>query len=132
MSPARIEGAIIDVCDRCSKFGTKADAPQNTYNAVKKTINVSDLGSIDLQLIPEYGKVIVKIREDKGLTRYDFARKINEKESVIKRIEDQKFKPDEKLVERIENFLDINLRENPDGSFLRQRVKKRIDLAAGA
>lgn len=132
MSPARIEGAIIDVCDRCSKFGTKADDPQNTYNAVKKTINVSDLGSIDLQLIPEYGKVIVKIREDKGLTRYDFARKINEKESVIKRIEDQKFKPDEKLVERIENFLDINLRENPDGSFLRQRVKKRIDLAAGA
>ncbi|MBI1978804.1 MAG: TIGR00270 family protein [Candidatus Aenigmarchaeota archaeon] len=131
MSPAKIEGAVIDVCERCSKFGTKVSGPQLAYTPIKKTIKISELANLDLILIPEYGRLISKVRESKGLTRYDFAKRINEKESVVKRLEDQEFEPNEEMVKRIEDSLDIRLRERYEGVVLRQSEKKRVDLTAG-
>lgn len=127
-----IEGAIVDACDKCSNFGIKVNIGQESaYKAIKKTIKISELGNVDLELVPEYGRIIARVREDKGLTRYDFARKINEKESVIKRLEEEVFEPEEELIKRIEDFLDIRLRERYEGVVLRQREKKRIDLTVG-
>lgn len=127
-----IEGAIVDACDKCSNFGTKVDIGQESaYKAVKKTIKISELENPELELIPEYGRIIATVREDKGLTRYDFAKKINEKESVVKRLEEEGLEPDAELVRKIEDFLDIRLREKYDGVVLHRREKKRIDLTVG-
>jgi len=127
-----IEGAIVDACDKCSNFGTKVDIGQESaYKAIKKTIKISELENPGLELIPEYGKMIVTVREDKGLTRYDLAKKINEKESVVKRLEEEGFEPDTGLVKKIESFLDIRLRETYEGVVLHRREKKRIDLTVG-
>ncbi len=127
-----IEGAVIEVCERCSKFGTKVNVQQEAvYKAIKRSIKISDLGNVDLELVPEYGRLIARVREDKGLTRYDVAKKINEKESVVKRLEDQEFEPAEELIKKIENFLDIRLRERYEGVVLQRREKKRIDLTVG-
>ena len=131
MNPTKIEGAVIEVCERCSKFGTKVGIQAIAYTPIKKTIKITELDNPDLELIPEYGKLIVKIREDKGLTRYDFAKRLNEKESVVKRLEDQEFEPPEELIKKIEDFLDIRLRERYEETILRQRGKKRIDLTLG-
>lgn len=132
LNPARIEGAVIEVCERCSKFGTKVDISKTiAYTPIKGTIKFSGLENSELEIIPEYGKLIAKVREDKGLSRYDFARKINEKESVVKRLEDEEFKPDESLLKKIEDFLDIRLRERYEAIILRQREKKRLDLTVG-
>ena len=79
-------------------------------------------------MIPEYGKLVAKVRESKGLTRYDFAQKINEKESILKRIEDEDFEPSEDLISKIEDFLDIGLKERYEGVLLRQREKRRPPL----
>lgn len=127
-----IEGAVIEVCERCSKFGTKVNVQQEVaYKAIKKSIKISELGNVDLELVPEYGRLIARVREDKGLTRYDVAKKINEKESVVKRLEDQEFEPAEELIKKIEDFLDIRLRERYEGVVLHRREKKRIDLTVG-
>lgn len=134
LNPTRIEGAIIEVCERCSRFGTKVEISVSKaigYTPIKNTMKITELDNLNLELIPEYGRLIAKIRESKGLTRYDFAKKINEKESIVKRIEDQEFEPDEELIKRIENFLDIHLRERVDGTILRQREKRRINLTVG-
>ncbi len=132
MNPTRIEGAVIEVCERCSRFGTKADVSKAiSYTPIKNTIRFSALDSVDFELMSEYGKLIAKVRESKGLTRYDFAKRINEKESVVKRLEDQEFEPAEELVRKIEDFLDIRLREKIEGTILRQRVKKKLDLPLG-
>lgn len=101
------------------------------YTPIKKSIKISELGNVDLELVSEYGKLIAQVRESKGLTRYDFAQKINEKESVIKRLEDEEFEPDGGLVEKIEDFLDIRLREKYEGILLQRRERKRIDLTVG-
>lgn len=132
LNPTKIEGAVIEVCERCSKFGTKVSVHQpEVYASVKKTITVNDLENSALELVPEYGKLITRVRESKGLSRYDFAIKINEKESVLKRVEDQEFEPQDDLVKKIETFLDIRLKEKVDGTFLRRDEKKKIDLTVG-
>ena len=132
MNPTKIEGAVIEVCERCSKFGTKADVSKTiSYTPIKNTIKLSALDSVDFELMSEYGKLIAKVRESKGLTRYDFAKRINEKESVVKRLEDQEFEPAEELVRKIEDFLDIRLREKIKGTIFHRREKKRPDLTVG-
>lgn len=127
LNSTMIEGAIVEVCERCSKFGTKVDM-QVDYKSIKKTIKFSELENLNLELVPEYGRLIVRVRESKGLTRYDFAKKINEKESVVKRIEEEEFEPSEELTKKIEDFLDIRLRDKYEGVVLRQREKKIVDL----
>ncbi len=131
MNPTQIEGAVIEVCERCSKFGTKVNASQVAYTPIKKSIKFSELSNSNLELVPEYGRLVAKVRESKGLTRYDFATKINEKESVIKRLEDEEFEPDAEMIKKIEDFLDIRLRERYETTILRQREKKRLDLTVG-
>lgn len=131
LTPTKIEGAVIEVCDRCAKFGIKVEISQIAYTPMKKTIKISDLENTELVLIQEYGRLIAKVRENKGLTRYDFAKRINEKESVVKRLEEEDFEPDENLVSKIEDFLDIRLRGRYEGALLRHREKKRIDLTVG-
>jgi len=127
-----IEGAIVDACDKCSNFGTKVNTGQESaYKAIKKTVKISELASVDLELVPEYGRIIATVREDKGLTRYDFAKRINEKESVIKRVEEEGFEPDGDLLKKIEDFLDIRLRERYEGVVLHRREKKRPALTVG-
>lgn len=130
MVSARIEGAVIEVCERCSKFGTKVNVSP-TYIPIKKTIKVSELGETDLELVPDYGRIIARVRESKGLTRYDLAKKINEKESVIKRVEDEELEPDEELIRKIEDFLDIRLREKNETVVLQRREKKKLPLTVG-
>ena len=45
-----------------------------------------------------------------NLTREEFAKKIKERESVIKRVESEDMRPDDELIKKIEKFLGIKLR----------------------
>lgn len=64
----------------------------------------------ETEMIDNYGKKIIKARKGMNLNREEFAKKINEKESLIKRIESEEMRPNDKLIEKIERFLDIKLR----------------------
>jgi len=61
--------------------------------------------------VDNYGKLIVETRGKKKLTREEFAKKINEKVSVIKRVESEEMEPDDVLTEKIERFLEIKLKK---------------------
>ncbi len=61
-------------------------------------------------IIDDYGKKIIEAREKINLTREKFAKKINEKESVIRRVESGEMEPDDKLTEKLERFLKIKLK----------------------
>ena len=53
----------------------------------------------------------MQARQRKNLKLKELAMKIYEKESVIQRIESEKFIPGEKTIKKLENELEINLRE---------------------
>ncbi len=70
-----------------------------------------DVLESDLVLIDDYGAAIKKARKAKGWSLEDFAQMINEKASLLQKIEKSEFHPPESLIAKIERKLDISLRE---------------------
>jgi putative transcription factor len=110
LNKAEVEGTVIDVCNNCLRFGRKVDVPRQTYK-INRKIEFKSLEQEDLMIASGYGEKMKKARETLGLTRIELASKMNEKQSVIKRLEEEKMEPDEKLMRRIEKLLGINLSE---------------------
>ncbi len=100
---ANIDGAVVNVCDKCSKFGKKVVESAK----IKKRVNSKeeDKRYID----PDYPLIIKKARENKDMKIEQLARKINEKESVISRLERGHLSPSFGLAKKLELFFGIKL-----------------------
>ena len=108
---ALVEGTEMNVCSQCAKFG-KVVKRAEAYVIKKKKATVKEAEQETIQVIvDDYTKIIKEKREQRGMKQEDFAKKINEKESLIHNIESGKFKPGIKLAEKIENFLGVKLIE---------------------
>ena len=101
------------------KYGEKIEEVERVTPKLVKKIEVKSIPEEEFVLIENYGKLIVEARQRMNLTREEFAKKIKEKESVIRRIENEEMKPDEKLLNKIEKFLGIKLRK----PYTRERLK---------
>ena len=127
-----IEGAVLKVCPECARFGHEVKAHVSGGKVVATTgVDPEKKRMLERVLerrrriargrdvfeeISEYGLVddyplrVRRAREKLGLTREDLARKINEKESVISRVESGHILPDRHLVRKLEKALHIRLR----------------------
>ncbi|MCS4541957.1 MAG: multiprotein bridging factor aMBF1 [Euryarchaeota archaeon] len=111
-----VEGAELLVCRNCEQFGSKKWSRYPTATQIKvklpKTKPKEDLfAQLDFGLIENYPDIIRRAREKKGWSQEDLARKINERLSVIKRVELGKMPPDTKLTKKLEKTLEIILTE---------------------
>lgn len=94
---------------------TSTIKPSPLYNRIKtipknkpppqKKINLTD----ELILDPEFPKVIRDARNKKGITHDQLGQKINEKVTLLRKIETGTIKPDETLSKKLEKFLGIKL-----------------------
>jgi uncharacterized protein (TIGR00270 family) len=78
----------------------------------------------EIFFIENYGNTIVDARRKKNLSREEFAEKIKEKESVIRRIENEDMIPDEALTMKIEKFLEIKLKKAYEAKKIEKTLKK--------
>jgi putative transcription factor len=79
--------------------------------------------------VENYGKLIVEARERMNLTREEFAKKIKEKESVVRRIESEEMVPDDALTKKIEKFLGIKLKKPYEEKPIRKKeIKGELTL----
>ncbi|MBL7167808.1 TIGR00270 family protein [Candidatus Bathyarchaeota archaeon] len=115
-----IERGRMTVCGRCAKFGTTdwdPSRPQvrrtNSRPAPRRPRNEMEAAEV-MELVNDYGIMIKKARQKKGLSVEDFARMISEKESVVKNLERGQFTPDSKLVRKIKNTLQVDVLEAPE------------------
>lgn len=121
-SPTRalIEGAKLTVCVECSKHGkiiygeepeldkeTQKRLPPTPFIPKKKplTANVK----ITQEVIEGYDSKIRQAREKLGLSHEELGKKINEKASVLSKLETGKMTPNNKLVAKLEHALKIRL-----------------------
>jgi putative transcription factor len=118
---ALIEGAKLTVCNECSKHGkiiyeepkpkaliskpSRARPPLSTQ--IKKPAEITVDTSIEL--VENYGHKIRHAREKFGLSHEDLGKKLNEKVSLLKKIEMGKMTPDNMLATRLEHALRIKL-----------------------
>jgi len=68
-----------------------------------------ELPGEDLELVEDFGELIRKARIRLGLTQQDLAAQLNEKITVIKKIEAGQLRPSIQLAKKLEKFLKIRL-----------------------
>ncbi len=119
-----IEGAKITVCQSCAQYGVKIKSVPRSINkgkqsyakpnspAKKKAYNRQiDEG---LEIVTDYVTKIRKARNSRGLNQDQFAQKLNEKPSLLRRIEAGKVEPTIKLAKKIEQVYGITLVKKVD------------------
>ena len=109
-----VEGAELLVCRNCEQFGNErwSRYPAKTKIQVKlpKYKPKKDLFErLEFELLEDYTKIIRKAREKRGWSQKDLASEINERLSLIKRIELGRMPPDIKLIKKLEKALEITL-----------------------
>jgi putative transcription factor len=116
-----IEGGKMTVCSRCAQFGSKDWDPkekhvtQTSRRPARSAAPQRPRNDIEaaetMELVDNYGELIRKARQRKGLTVEDFAKKLNEKESVVKKLEQEGLNPSMSLIRKVESELGIKLLE---------------------
>ncbi len=127
-----IEGAKLTVCNRCAQFGSGdwgASKPVPVKQAPAGWVTTSsppptttrprgmrnDVETVEaLELVEDYGKEIRKARQKLGLSEKDLAKKMQEKESVIKNLEKEELTPDNRLIAKIKKYLSLDIVERVD------------------
>lgn len=130
---AKIEGTVMIVCKECSKLGKIQKAPpkpkfvkqnktKKTQNKKNNRKNYSRDDEPSEELVEDYNNIVRNARESKDWSREDLGKKINERVSVITRIETGKMTPDIKLTKKLEKALNIKLLEKIDKIDLNQFI----------
>ncbi|WP_407420716.1 multiprotein bridging factor aMBF1 [Methanobrevibacter sp.] len=125
---AKIEGSVVVVCKDCAKLGTIQKAPpkpkfQQQKKKGKRNVQPKRNYRNDEpteELIENYNTAVRNAREAKNWSREDLGKKINERVSVINRIESGKMTPDNKLTKKLEKALNITLFEDVNDVDLNQ------------
>ena len=128
---AKIEGSVMVVCKECSKLGKIQKAPpkpkfrqqpKSKGSQNKRNRNYSRRDEPSEELVENFDMEIRKARESKNWSREDLGKKINERVSVITRIETGKMTPDIKLTKKLEKALNIKLLEKTSEVDLNQFI----------
>ena len=133
---ANIEGATLTVCIECSKHGkvvyqefsgipsgslpSSRPSASNTPAAPSTTKSTMHLPTIQrkppvaqvqltTEVVSDYATTIRSAREKLGLTVEDLGKKINEKASLLRHVENGKVPPNNQLANKLERVLKITL-----------------------
>ncbi|QSW98910.2 multiprotein bridging factor aMBF1 [Haloterrigena alkaliphila] len=134
----KVEGAKLDVCSNCTDFGTEVKQPSSSSTSTKystgsgsssssggnssgsaSSSSSSSGGSSSRQrsdmfddmdeLATDYDDLVRNAREEKGLSQSDLANELNEKASLIRKIERGDTLPSDRVQSKLENFLEVDL-----------------------
>jgi len=110
---AVVEGIELKVCSNCGKFGKVTGKINIEPKRKKKKIELEEEEQPEIiQIIVEdYALRAKNAREKLGLKQEELAKKLNEKESVIHKIETGHYEPNLNLARKLEKFLKIKLVE---------------------
>ncbi len=134
---ALIEGGELNVCKACAKYGKILHKIRQEPKRPKKQVKLSieqvekPDKQIVLVVVNDYSKRVKKKREHMGLKQEDLAKRINERESIIHKIESGRFKPSMKLARKLEKFLRITLIEQYEETFDGGKAKVGENLTIG-
>jgi putative transcription factor len=129
------EGTQLEVCSNCTEFGTVLhDEEREKSKSSSGTGSSSGGGGKTKQsppssgggpshdpldelgtLAPDYDGRVRSARENAGMTQEDLADELNEKLSLIRKIERGEMRPDEDVRAKLESELSVSLTEEVGG-----------------
>ncbi|MEM0116938.1 MAG: multiprotein bridging factor aMBF1 [Conexivisphaerales archaeon] len=113
-----IDGAVLSVCSKCAKLGKPVG--QTTANNWKGTTVPKNVLSSHTQIFAaddelvvreDFATVLRNARETMHLTQEQVGMKVNEKSSVIAKLESGKMKPSIALAKKLEHVMKVRLLE---------------------
>lgn len=116
----KVEGSTLQVCEQCARHGKEVlEKEDNDVKDMISRINKSrsrSRGSSGFDserktLVMNYPDRIREARLDEGLTQEELAKKLNEKKSVVAKLEKEDMRPSDSLRKKLEKTLDITLLE---------------------
>lgn len=115
---AEIEEAKLIVCPACANFGRVLRRVTTQKETMKAVAAIAKHGPAapftpagELDVAEGYGRKIAQARDKAGIRRDELAYSLNEPESQLKRIEDEKSVPSAALLAKLEKALNIRLTE---------------------
>lgn len=107
---AIVEGTELNVCEKCGSFGKIVNMP--AQDIISKPVKqykpiVEEVEAI----VSDYGPKIKNARESMKLNQKEFALKLFERESIIRKIENNAMEPTFALAKKIEKLCSIKLIE---------------------
>jgi putative transcription factor len=122
---AKVEGLVMQVCSNCMRFGDevaqktsgKAVTPAVVSQRLERRENrpvfrdVFETQDTGDSMVPDFARKITQARNAKRMTKNEFAIRINEKLSVVHKLERGELNPDDKLMKKLERELGISLKE---------------------
>ncbi len=135
----RIEGALLDVCGSCSKFGTEVEKPKKAAPAragpaagriavapapARRKRDVFDF--IEGEIVEDYGERIRKARMERGWTQKELAMELKEKELLIKKLEKGDLIPEDAVRMKLEKALGIRLIDIPADAEEKKKAGKVV------
>jgi putative transcription factor len=116
-----VEGNLLTVCKVCSKRGKPSNNPQSIQRKLAprpKKIEKPDKITFEdsVILVKNFSEVIRNSRMSKSLTHEQLGLLINERASLLRKIESGSLKPDEELTKKLERFFRIDLYTEVDSS----------------
>lgn len=104
---AVVEGTQMTVCQNCGKFGKIIQKPVGHF-VQKLMVSTPETAEV---VVSDYAQIVHQAREKSGMTMKEFAMTLNEKESIIHKIENGQFVPPINMARKLEKLLHIKLVE---------------------
>jgi len=127
----RVEGAELQVCSKCEKFGTEVQqvrrtdirAPAKSAGARPSSAPAGGAGAVrhkrdmfdfmEGEIVDDYAARIKHARMEKGMSQKDLAMMMKEKEHLVRKIENSELIPEEDVRKKLEKVLGIRLIDAP-------------------
>ncbi|MEM0149472.1 MAG: multiprotein bridging factor aMBF1 [Candidatus Micrarchaeaceae archaeon] len=114
-----VEGVELRVCSKCAEgkhiIQEPKAAPARPSKGSAAKFHEGAKSAEDSEIIENYGSLIREARERMGLPLKVLAEMLNEKETLLLRIEEQKTLPSNELEKKLEKALNIKLSAKPQG-----------------
>lgn len=143
LTTTKVEGAKLELCDECTEFGTEVKTQSSSSGSSKYSTSSSSSGSSggssggststgstggsgssnqrrkdmfdDMdEIAADYDDRIREAREGEGLTQEELANDLNEKASLIQKLERGDVLPSDGVREKLKSEFDISLTEGAD------------------
>jgi len=128
-----IEGSILRACESCRRFGklleplivgsaTPEAHPRNvpigTAPRARRSLEERDVFSEvpEMELAADWGHRIRVARESRNWTPEELGKRLNEKKSLVLKLESGSFRPNDATIRKVETLLKIRLRADAEGS----------------
>jgi putative transcription factor len=116
----KLEGAILNVCDECVGYGQEVKVP--VMNLERKPLPKIDT---DVTVKSNFKDLVRNAREKRGLKQEELAAKLNEKLSILKRVEEG-WVPSPNLISKLEKFFNMELQEKIEESVTSKKKGKEV------